>query len=357
MLKIVAVDDEFLVLEGMKLLIDEINVESQLVGYAENGYRAWEVIEEGKPDVLITDIKMPGINGLELIRHCREKYPDMLFIVLSGYQEFAYAQQAIDMGVIGYIDKPITHQKLESALRKAEDLWCKKILKQMQNPALLQHFDELVREIYDGNYEKLEQIYQSIKGIMHQEKMALDEYKHYMFMMITGMVGSYYDMTAKGIGNYDKHFPSYRNLFLLTTYEEVDHYADTLVESIIEKIRIEKAGVVHGSIKNVIQYIQEHYSEDLSLNSLAETVEMNPVYLSSLFKQETGTSYVKYLTNIRLQKAMEFLQQGYRVAEVSEMVGYPNYRYFCDLFKKNVGVTPNEYKGTIRKNHAQPDIP
>ena len=55
-------------------------------------------------------------------------------------------------------------------------------------------------------------------------------------------------------------------------------------------------------------------------------------------------SFVKYLTGLRIQKAKEFLLEGYKVVEVSEMVGYNNYRYFCDIFKKHEGVTPNEFK-------------
>ena len=67
-------------------------------------------------------------------------------------------------------------------------------------------------------------------------------------------------------------------------------------------------------------------------------------YLSVLFKNEVGTSYVKYLTNMRITQAKKLLKDGHKVNEVSEMVGYSNYRYFSDIFKKHVGLTPNEYK-------------
>ena len=78
-------------------------------------------------------------------------------------------------------------------------------------------------------------------------------------------------------------------------------------------------------------------------------VKMTPGYLSILFKDEVGVTYVKYLTNVRMDHARELLREGYKVSQVSEMVGYSNYRYFCDVFKREVGKTPTEYRGNIRK--------
>ncbi len=347
MLKIVAVDDEFLVVEGIKLLVGEINVECEILGYANDGLTAWEIIQHNEPDVLITDIKMPGMSGLELIKKCREKYPKMLAIVISGYQEFSYAQKAIGLGVISYVDKPITLEKLEEALRLAEDLYYKNIRKNTANPYLTHKLDELVRAQCGGKYEEMEAVYQSIKEQMHKERMKIEDYKRYMYNLVTFVVGVYYDNAKTNTA--EKHFPSYRNLFILQSYDEVDQYADYIILNIINKLKLENQGVVHGTIKDLVQYIQEHYHEDISLNELAELVKMSPVYLSTLFKEELGISYVKYLTDIRLQKAKKLLADGYLVTEVSEKVGYHNYRYFCDLFKRNTGMTPNEYKGTIRK--------
>ena len=71
---------------------------------------------------------------------------------------------------------------------------------------------------------------------------------------------------------------------------------------------------------------------------------MTPAYLSDLFKRNTGTSYVKYLTAVRMNNACRMLLQGERASTVAEKVGYRDYNYFCKVFKKNVGVTPSEYR-------------
>ncbi|MFV0528707.1 MAG: response regulator [Lachnospiraceae bacterium] len=347
MLKIVAVDDEFLVIEGLKLLVEALNVECEILGYANEGMTAWEIIQKNEPDVLITDIKMPGMSGLELIKKCREKYPKILTIVISGYQEFAYAQKAIGLGVVSYVDKPITLEKLEEALRRAEDIYYKSVRKSTENPYMMHLLDELVKAQCSRKHREMEKIYHDIKVQMSHEGMKIEDYKRFMYNLITFVVGVYYDNIKPNAS--DKHFPSYRNLFILQSYDEVDQYADYIILNIINKLKLEEQGVVHGTIKDLVQYIHEHYHEDISLNELAELAKMSPVYLSTLFKDELGISYVKYLTNIRLQSAKQLLADGFLVTEVSEKVGYHNYRYFCDLFKRHTGMTPNEYKGTIRK--------
>ena len=75
---------------------------------------------------------------------------------------------------------------------------------------------------------------------------------------------------------------------------------------------------------------------------------MTPAYFSSVFRQEVGTTYIKYLTQVRMEKAKQLLNEGYKVFEVSQMVGYENYRYFCVLFKKYTGVTAQQYKGVTK---------
>lgn len=348
MFKVFVVDDECLVIEGIRLLMEDVNVECEIVGSAYDGISAWNQIQQVKPDVLITDIKIPGIDGLDLIRKCKKYFPQILAIVISGFQEFVLAQKAIELGVIGYVDKPITGQKLEDVLRKAETIHFKNMLEESHRRNFAGKVDQLTEELLDENYETVLEMVEQLKKEFLSEQPAIEEYRWNMFMICTSVVGCYYDNTNASIP--EKHFPSYKNLSFLTTYEAVDQYVDAVISNIIGKMKAEHEGVTHGSIKNLIMYIEEHYNEDISLNQLADMLKMSPVYLSSLFKEETGISYVRYLTDIRIARAKELLSQGHLVREVCEMVGYPNYRYFCDLFKKHTGVTPTEYKGTVRKN-------
>ncbi|MDO4267381.1 MAG: response regulator [Eubacteriales bacterium] len=123
MYKVILVDDEDLEREGMAALIPWEDMDMQLVDMAWNGIEAMEKIQMQKPDLVITDIKMPVMNGIELIRQARELNPELAFVVLSGYGEFEYTSQAMELGIRHYILKPCDEEKfLEVLARVREEL-------------------------------------------------------------------------------------------------------------------------------------------------------------------------------------------------------------------------------------------
>ncbi|MCR8657018.1 response regulator [Paenibacillus endoradicis] len=121
MLKAVLFDDEHIVLKGLMKLIVWSECGVELVATAQNGKTALEAVRQFKPDIVLTDIRMPGIDGLELIRKIREECPNTVCIVFSGYNEYDYVKAAISLGVIDYLEKPITLEKIREAIKKAVD--------------------------------------------------------------------------------------------------------------------------------------------------------------------------------------------------------------------------------------------
>ncbi|HHW48843.1 MAG TPA: response regulator transcription factor [Clostridiaceae bacterium] len=117
MYKMIIVDDETWVHEGIKNTIDWNEYGVEVVGEAEDGEEALSLIEQVHPDIGIIDIRMPGMDGLELIRRIREKGESMEAIVLTGYGEFSYAQEAIALGVFQYILKPVEASDLIEAVK------------------------------------------------------------------------------------------------------------------------------------------------------------------------------------------------------------------------------------------------
>jgi two-component system response regulator YesN len=113
-------------------------------------------------------------------------------------------------------------------------------------------------------------------------------------------------------------------------------------------------GRYHDVMKDAIAYISEHYSdEDLSLNTLAAQVNFSPNHLSSIFKQETGQPFIKYLTDYRMNMAKELLRRSSKKSnEIGIMVGYKDPHYFSYLFKKTQGVTPTQYRSMGRGEDA-----
>ena len=121
MLKIVIVDDEQIVLDGMKTVLESAGKDWSVVGTAINGVQGLMEIRRTKPDVIITDIKMPDMDGLEMSRILKEELPDLVVFIFSGYAEFNFAQEAIDLGVYNYLLKPVNYKKIYSVLEKAQE--------------------------------------------------------------------------------------------------------------------------------------------------------------------------------------------------------------------------------------------
>ncbi|MGB8454932.1 MAG: response regulator [Anaerocolumna sp.] len=118
MLKIIVVEDEFRIRQGLSSLISKIDCGCQVIALAENGYEGVRIIRDTLPDVVITDISMPKMNGLEMIEKVKNIGIGCKFVILSGYANFEYAQKGIHLGVTDYLLKPVTITKVKELLEK-----------------------------------------------------------------------------------------------------------------------------------------------------------------------------------------------------------------------------------------------
>lgn len=117
MYKVLLVDDEKYISRGLEMGVDWKSINVNTIYTAQNGVQALSLIHKKKPDVVVTDIRMPGMNGLELIQAAKAVYPDLPFIILSGYPDFAYAQKALQYGVFRYLLKPFDLIELTECIR------------------------------------------------------------------------------------------------------------------------------------------------------------------------------------------------------------------------------------------------
>ena len=118
MKKVMIVEDEELILQGIRNILDWESLGLQVVHMAHDGAEALEMWEKEPVHIVVTDISMPEMDGLELLRRIREKEEQVRFIILTGYDEFAYAREAIRLEVENYILKPIDEEELERQLRE-----------------------------------------------------------------------------------------------------------------------------------------------------------------------------------------------------------------------------------------------
>ena len=115
-LRVLLVDDEIMIREGFKRLFDWESHGCQVVGEAADGMEALAKIQELLPDIVIMDINIPIMNGLKVIQTARSKYPQIAFIIVSGYDDFSYCQQALRLQITDYILKPVNYEEFGTCI-------------------------------------------------------------------------------------------------------------------------------------------------------------------------------------------------------------------------------------------------
>ena len=351
MYRMAVIDDEYIVVEGIKAILDRQKFDVEIVGAAYDGISGLEMLRDTKPDIVISDIRIPGLDGLSLVEEAREFLPDSQFIMVSGYTEFEYARRALTLGVRAYIDKPITIEKISAALHDAiEQLNALRAGKRQEElelqlqTARLDFNHALSRMIHAVNHNRADELTENTKQAieaLHRQNLDVLEYCQESFKLLCVIEGVFLEHQKQQAREI---IVSYADLDKIYSCQDMDKYTLEAIGNIAGKLKAATCCSSNRTIRQLLEYIGQNYHRDIGLNELADQTGMNPAYLSMLFKDEVGMSYIKYLTSLRIDKAKELLIAGHKVNEVSELIGYSNYRYFTNKFKQLTGCTPGEYR-------------
>ncbi|WP_168120595.1 response regulator [Paenibacillus sp. HB172176] len=511
--KVLIVDDEPMIREGLQTLVDWSKYGFEVAGTASNGQEAVQRHRELRPQLLLIDIRMPKMDGLKAIEAIREFDESCHILILSGYADFNYAKQAIGFGVDGYVLKPIDENELESFVERistslsnqafpasrqdprAAALLREELLQQLLEERLehdglteeqtalwfqgrlwpsrlllielysrehsltmknvvRKRLDELVcvkeagwtfaAEPYigillkdlpelRGGAEQLKDwlakacegkarftamLSRTVKDIdelsaeipimktglkrrfmlegdkIYSTSMILDmtsalrsseprlesvlieELAHKLFYMADigskdGLIKTLDEASARLAeasdneqqlkGNWAQLLTIMLNkaaaahqqlklkedLAMITGLYLKHHYNEMLDQLRTQLIDLtEKMGASDQTsvMKRIFDFIDRHYDESIRLETLAELFNYNSGYLGKLFKSHAGESFNTYLDKVRIAKSIELLQQGHKVHQVAELVGYANADYFHSKFKKYKGISPSAFK-------------
>lgn len=366
MKRIVIVDDEYVVIEGLKKLIDWTEYDAQVVGCATNGEEGLDLIVREKPDIVFTDIKMPVMNGLMMIDRAKKSGCDSIYIIFSGYNEFTYAHEALSLGVISYIEKPVTIEQINAAMKKACMIFDAKnsASAPMEEPGsesgvIPEEWGPAKSPFVKQLFSNMTRIRESIQKY-DEEQLLKDLDLHFRILdesNASNMVISheclrllYLALAEIGDGENDfvlevmQGVPPFVELSKIRGKKNLQPWVTQRLLDVLNWMRQRNYSQKHISVMQAKEYLDAHFREPISLHQLADVVHINSAYLSTLFKKEMGISYVKYLTDLRLNEARRRLMNGERVGMVCQEVGFKDGRHFAKLYKEKYGVTPDKVK-------------
>lgn len=397
MWKLIIADDEPKIRRGLKKLLNWNEYGIEIVGEAEDGEITLDLIKEKTPDIILLDINMPFINGLELLKKLRNLNNRCIVIIISGYDEFSYAQEALKLNVFNYVLKPVTRKNMSEiiteAVKKLESqseenkykTWIEKQLKENMYEVKKKFFCDLLegKLTYDEGKSELKYFNINLKNnigmiaikvLRKSEVQILDQ--SWDDELLSYAICNFIDDEFKDIKDKFTFKDNKNNIILIINIIDAENWVKTgcslekkintylkcnilLEQSIVSNGILDMKNIYTGLINRLnnkkkyspivlyaISYIEKnYYLNNLNINNISNELEISPSYLSKILKKETGFSFIDYLTSTRIKKAMDIMNDPtVKIYDVAELVGYSSQHYFCRAFKKFSGLSPSDYK-------------
>ena len=398
MWKVLIADDEPKIRRGIRSVLERLDSEIEVVAEAGDGEAALALAEETIPDILFIDIRMPFLNGLELIEKLSGLLHDWIIIIVSGHDEFEYARKVVSLKVFEYLLKPVQEDEIKRTLEHAKNElvqqretnryinWARE--KITEHRSILQ--EQFILEWLSSSLSKTDiEDCSKFLGLTLPEKAVVLAIRlegkvlsvgslqaGYRTILIYSVQSIIQEQLGKDIicvidkddtiitlypGDLqilqDK-IPTIEAAIEETTHQHPiiavvpsgNHRKEghrTIQEAYEEALsELTRKGNYQTFVLLAQEYIEKNYQyPDLSLEETASELEISPGYLSRLLKQATGYSFVEYVNRIRIQHALQLLTDpAIKIYEIAEKVGYRSQHYFSRAFKQILGISPIEYR-------------
>lgn len=334
--KLLLVDDEQIIREGIERMVDWQGLGITVTASCPNAIVALDCMMDDMPDILLTDVRMPGMNGLELVERAVSLHPQLQSIILSGYDTFAYAQKALKFGVMEYLLKPCTKEETEEALQRA----CRTIDRERSRTLLLygerqsriRALVETLNELREASLDpaRMEKQVQEIAKTAEDPSLLQEAL---IFVVTSRMDGDQAQWSMNIIKD---------------AFGEKEPIAPLIARTLV---RLGGRGEGRrGFVQQMTEYADAHYAEEvLSLQYMAEhVVYMNADYIGREFTRVMGRKFSAYLLEVRMEQAKTLMAMDASLHsyEIAEKVGLgKNPHYFSQVFRKYTGMSPKEYRG------------
>lgn len=355
MCRVLVVDDSAIERKGIQMLLKKMNKHFEIF-VACNGEEAWEFVQHYPIDIVFTDIRMPIMDGIELLRKIKDFKAEIQTIIFSAYSDFEYTSKAIENKADHYILKPIKANEFYATVEKALNAMEKIRVNDEQEKRIIQNFvdfdaehqsaisNDVIYEIFEAielkKYDEIDVLVVKMFEMLKQNK-ALSML--YMKQVVAEIAKRLY--AAVNQENKEEIFHYINKVVSMKSIEDMESKIPVLLKDICNNMKSYEKIKISPTIKKVLDIIHGRYWEDISLDVVASEVNLTPKYLSKIFKQEMNVGFVKYLTNYRLEQASKILSHtNENIAEICKKVGIQDAAYFCFIFKKKYGVSPEQYR-------------
>ena len=374
MYKVLFAEDELLVRLGLQNSIPWSKYEMEVAALADNGMEAYRLFEEIHPDILITDLRMEGMDGLELVKRVREIDKECAIVVISCLNDFETLRKLIPYNINAYVLKASisidevcnvleqtkeylisigrTAKKVIPDLEKPEDI----ISKYLLGDAVISLEDDfeifehlLLFSLEEENKDKINKlamdfIYELVNRQIPGEMLV--PLKDKEFCVFYRSTEKKMDERIKRINNSIGDFLGVSFKITHSSRRKAENLKDWFDRAYVQQYEInidENSG--KALIQKSIEYMQEHFRDSLTLTDISRTIGLSVSYFSYLFKQETGKNYIEYLNEIRLLATMkDLMNTDEKVVVVAQKNGFQNLEYFSRYFKKQTGESPARWR-------------
>lgn len=340
-MNILIVDDDHNLCQCLLALLPWKGMGCNVPEIAYNGLHALEVLRQKEIDFVISDLKMPGMDGIELCKTIRKDFGPIDIVILSAYEDFDSARQALSFGVSDYILKPLNREglnTLEAIIRKAVG---RNVIKTWNTRLFSSEYRmKIISAVFQKDEKFLENLFERLGQLGDEGVLSAC-----MYLM-------------RILSNYRQQKTSDRILF--SSEEIAETRYETLVQirqpdQMIAYVRSQYEHELKGNselsvlVQNAKKIIEENFHIlDYNASGIANRLNVSPGYLGRAFSREMGVGILDYISDLRMQKACALLAQGIMsISEISDSLGYADPNYFAKVFRQKMGLSPTQYRKTF----------